>query len=270
MKIRYVFLLIVILSTLIYANSLSNSFQYDDQVYLEENINIKTTGILDVFLHPSYLFAPNTTTGHYRPLVLLFHVINYRIHGLNPFGYHIVNLAFHIGSAMLLFLIIKAMLGGEVALASALIFAIHPFNSEVVNYITARSSVMSGFFYLLAFYCWVRFRGGSRLTFYLYLGSLLAFLLGMLSKEVVITLPIMLWLYDLYFIHPLRTPYSALRTLLNWRTYVPYLPFLFSVLVPYLLIRKVKFNVFTISSLNREIYINLLTETRVLVKYIKM
>src|SRR3990172_4524435 len=147
MKIRYVFLLIVILSTLIYANSLSNSFQYDDQIYLEENINIKTTGILDVFLHPSYLFAPNTATGHYRPLVLLFHVINYRIHGLNPFGYHIVNLAFHIGTAMLLYLIIKAMLGSGfyIAFIAALIFAVHPFNSEVVNYITARSSVMSGF-----------------------------------------------------------------------------------------------------------------------------
>src|SRR3972149_8477778 len=164
MKIRYVFLLIVILSTLIYANSLSNSFQYDDQVYLEENINIRTTGILDVFLHPSYLFAPNTATGHYRPLVLLFHVINYRIHGLNPFGYHVVNLAFHIGSAMLLYLIIRAMLGGGAALTAAIIFAVHPFNSEVVNYITARSSVMSWFFYLLAFFCWVRFRSEKILT----------------------------------------------------------------------------------------------------------
>src|SRR3972149_3004726 len=74
-------------------------------------------------------------------------------------GYHIVNLIFHIGSVFLLYLIIKAMLGGfYISLASALIFAVHPFNSEVVNYITARSSVMSGFFYLLAFYCWVKFR----------------------------------------------------------------------------------------------------------------
>ena len=92
----------------------------------------------------------------------------------------------------------------------------------------------------------------------------------MLSKEVVITLPVVLWLYDFYFFHPFRTPHSALRTSLNWRTYVPYLPFILSVLVPYLLIRKVKFHAFIIASLNREIYINLLTETRVLIKYIKM
>jgi len=186
-----------------------------------------------------------------------------------------------------------------------------------VNYITARSSVMSGFFYLLAFYCWVRFRsqkievrsktksnilpltsnfspspssvspltsnfspGSSSaspltsnfllLTSYFYLASLLAFLLGMISKEVVITLPIMLWLYDLYFIHPSRTPHSALRTLLNWRTYLPYLPFILSVLIPYFIIRKVQYKVFILHSFNRDMYMHLLTETTVLVKYIKM
>src|SRR3972149_5112542 len=219
-------------------------------------------------------------------------------------GYHVVNLAFHIGSAFLLYLIIKAMLGGFfISLASALIFAVHPFNSEVVNYITARSSVMSGFFYLLAFYCWVRFRSQKievrsktksnilpltsnfspspssvspltsnflLLTSYFYLASLLAFLLGMISKEVVITLPIMLWLYDLYFIHPSRTPHSALRTLLNWRTYLPYLPFILSVLIPYFIIRKVQYKVFILHSFNRDMYMHLLTETTVLVKYIKM
>src|SRR3972149_6319727 len=70
---------------------------------------------------------------------------------------------------------------------------------------------MSGFFFLLSFYFWVRFRSRltshvSRLTSYFYLASLLAFLLGMLSKEVVITLPVVLWLYDLYFFHSKMPP----------------------------------------------------------------
>src|SRR3989337_3399904 len=110
MKTRYAFVLIAVVSILIYANSFNNAFQYDDQFYLEENSNIKTIGLPDIFLNPSSLFAPNTTTGHYRPLVLLMHVINYSIHGMNPQGYHAVNLSFHVGSAMLLFLIIRAML----------------------------------------------------------------------------------------------------------------------------------------------------------------
>ncbi len=277
MKTRYAFVIIAVVSILIYANSLNNAFQYDDQVYLEENTNIKTIGLPDIFLNPSSLFAPNTTTGHYRPLVLLMHVMNYRIHGLNPFGYHVVNLAFHVGSAVLLFLIVRAMLSGGMALTAALIFAVHPFNSEVVNYITARSSVMSGFFYLLAFYCWVRYRnnpplspfnkGGLRGIFYV--ASLLAFLPGMLSKEVVITLPIVLWLYDLYFVHPVRTPHSAFRTLFSWRTYLPYFPFVLAVVVPMMIIRIIYWGGVA-PSFKRPLPVQLYTELPVLVKHLRL
>src|SRR3970040_2142661 len=87
--------------------------------------------------------------------------------------------------------------GGDVAaLASGLIFLVHPFNSEVVNYITARSSVMCTFFYLLAFWVWIRYR--LRGTYYI--ASLLFFILAILTKEIAITIPVILWLYDLYFV----------------------------------------------------------------------
>ena len=300
-------------TAMVYLNALDNGFHYDDEHYIQNNQFLERwENVPAMFTTTRFYSDDQLFTGHYRPLVYVTYAVNKISGGNNPVGYHVVNLIFHIGSAMLLYLIIKAMLGsgvedrskklevrrgadegldekledrskilGEgfsnflpltsgfyVAFAAALIFAVHPFNSEVVNYITARSSVMSGFFYLLAFYCWVRYRGS--LTSYFYLSSLLAFLLGMLSKEVVITLPVILWLYDLYFFYPYRTSHSVLRTLFNWRTYTPYLPFILSVLVPYFVIRKIKYGVFAIPVLNRDIYINLLTETRVLVKYIIM
>src|SRR3989304_7295291 len=99
MKTRNAFVLIRAVSILIYENYFNNTVHYYDQVYLEENSNIKTIGLPDIFLNPSRLFAPNTATGHYRPLVLSMHVMNYRIHGLTPRGYHAVNLAFHVGFA---------------------------------------------------------------------------------------------------------------------------------------------------------------------------
>src|SRR3972149_10075797 len=182
-------------------------------------------------------------------------------------GYHIVNLIFHIGSVFLLYLIIKAMLGGfYISLASALIFAVHPFNSEVVNYIKARSSVMSGFFYLLAFYCWVRFR--SQKKSYFYIGSLLAFISGMLSKEVVITLPVMLLLYDVYFIPVNRTDLSGwfkgrLKLLL------PVIPFIFIVVVPYLIIRVMNWGQI-LTPFKRTPLVQLYTELPVLVKHLKL
>src|SRR4030067_376224 len=166
--LRYkIFIIIALLSVAVYANSIPNGFVYDDEMYVVENTYIRDIkNIPASFIHPEYL----TSLGHkshYRPLVMISYTINYWIGGLNPAVYRITNLLFHIGTAFLLFLTVETMLnrGGEkrsnfyIALASALIFAVHPFNSEAVNYITARSSLMSGFFYLLAFYFWVRYRG---------------------------------------------------------------------------------------------------------------
>src|SRR3972149_2441043 len=153
------FLLIASLSIIVYINALDNTFHYDDEHDIVANSFIEKWENIPLFFTGTQFYRDEIIrTDHYRPLVYVTYALNKITGGNNPFGYHVVNLAFHIGSAMLLFLIIRAMLGGEVALASALIFAVHPFNSEVVNYITARSSVMSGFFYLLEFYCWVKYR----------------------------------------------------------------------------------------------------------------
>jgi len=189
-----IFLLIAALSSVVYANSLSNSFHFDDQHYIVANPYIRDlSNIPSFFKSTRYSSFELTFTGHYRPLLVASYALNYAIGGLNPAGYHAVNLLFHVGSAFLVFLILEAMLGGGrsedrskrqeargkkseirsqiapscilpldscfyIAFSAALIFAVHPFNAEVVNYITARSSVMCSFFYLLAFYCWVKFR----------------------------------------------------------------------------------------------------------------
>src|SRR3990170_3317871 len=211
--------LFVLVGIAIYENSLGNPFHYDDAVAVVKNNNIRTLKNIPLFFtDPRMATATRlpSQAGHYRPLVVMSYAINYALGGLNPVGYHLVNLAFHVGSAFLVFLILKAMFtptlslppqgGGKkgggtsssatyAALAAGLIFLVHPFNSEAVNYITARSSLMSGFFYLLGFYFWVRFRlvpltsNFLPLTSIFYLTSLLAFVAGMLSKEVVITLP---------------------------------------------------------------------------------
>src|SRR3989304_4804886 len=261
MKSRYILLLLLIVTTIPYINALNNSFQYEDQIYVEENTNIKTISLSEVFLHPSSIFAPDGATGHYRPLVLFTYVINYRLHGLNPMGYHIVNLAFHIASAFLLYLIIKAMLGGggedrseKLEERSKTKPNILPLTS---NFSPSPSSAIPLTSNLLL------------LTSIFYLTSLLAFILGMLSKEVVITLPVVLWLYDLYFIHTFRTPHSALRTLLDWRTYIPYIPFVLIVIIPYLVMRILTWGgVYTY--FKRPPLVQLYTELPVLVKHLRL
>jgi len=271
--------MIALLSVAVYANSIPNGFVYDDDIYVVENPHIRDIkNIPSSFVHPEYL----TSLGHkshYRPLVMISYTINYWIGGLNPAVYRMTNLLFHIGTAFLLFLTVEAMLGQVasappltsyrfIALASALIFAVHPFNSEAVNYITARSSLMCGFFYLLAFYFWVRYRGTtqSRETLhsggagYFYFASLLGFILGVLSKEVVVTLPLSLWLYDIYF---------KRGSLLRWRTYVPYLPYILMFAIA-LVVRSIYEGGGIIPFFRRDIATQFFTSMPVLTEYLKL
>lgn len=307
-----VFFIICVIGLIVFSNSLHNSFHFDDEAVIVYNRSIKQiSNIPDFFVNPKLFFGDTNIAGHYRPLVLTIYAISYGITGLNPVSYHIANLIFHIGTAFLVFLIVKAMTCGEVrskksevrsgttearsqkgnnisglfaALAAGLIFLVHPFNSEAVNYITALSSIMSGFFYLLAFYCWIKFRSKRLevrtnltsnllllasnflpLTSNFYLCSLLAFIAGMLSKEVVITLPIVLWLYDFYF---KDIPDSARRTqhFLKWRNYLVYLPFVLIVIIPYFIIRLFLVGK-ALDKFQRDFWTQMFTELPVLVKH---
>ncbi len=241
-----VLIIFILLGLGIYFNSLQNGFHYDDQHHIVRNPYIQSPGNIPFFFTEHRMFsALSGVFLHYRPLVMVSYALNFYFGQLDPAGYHLVNLAFHVGSAFLLFLIVKAMLGGGprssnffpafAPIAAGLLFLTTPFNSEVVNYITARSSVMCSFFYLLSFYCWIIFRskklevrskmdGGHSgfsnflpLTSYFYLLSFLAFLLAMLTKEVAIMLPVMFLLYDIYF--------SRIFTRFDYRVLLAYLPF---------------------------------------------
>ncbi|MBI5756474.1 MAG: tetratricopeptide repeat protein [Nitrospirae bacterium] len=206
-----ILLLFGIAGLILYSTALDSVFTYDDAHQILQNSSIRSlTGIPSFFTDIATGSRSPVETLHYRPVLLSTFAINYALGGLNPIGYHLVNLAFHVGTAFLVFLIVNLMLTSFYAgLAAGLVMLFHPFNSEVVNYVTARSSVMAVFFYLLAFYAYVRYRqgiqepapitkiAGDRRWVYL---SWAAFGLGMLTKEILITLPLILILYE-YVLH---------------------------------------------------------------------
>jgi len=278
-----VLVLFLCLGGVVFYNTLNNPFEFDDYHHIVENPHIKNLSGIPSFFTDHTTFSSMTPDqgGQYRPLLMVTYALNYRIGELRPLLYHLVNLSFHIGSAFLIYLIAISMLEKSPiislpfsfpALAAGLIFLVHPFNAEVVNYISARSSVMSGFFYLLTFYFWVKYRkvrSAEPGMWSYYIASLLAFAAGMLTKEIVITLPFVLWLYDLYF---KNIPHPAPRTplFLDWRTYIPYLPFVLLIGIPYLLILKLSFGGSVISHFKRDIRSQLLLEIPILVKYWKM
>ena len=192
-----ILLLFLILGFSIYSNSFTVPFHYDDRVLISENEKLHN---LKLFLEKEF-FTSN------RPILLLTFALNYRLGSESPFGYHLVNLIFHILTAFLIYLILDEIFlrmhldnGLFPALLSSLIFLTHPLATEAVTYISSRSSVMSGFFYLLSLYFFIKTCNKKKNYFIYSAGSLISFLLSVGCKEIGITLPAVFLLFDYYFI----------------------------------------------------------------------
>lgn len=233
-------LLIVLISTIAYTNSLHERFFDGDYSYVYSNpLTRNPNNIPSFFLNPRLFRNDPNLVGHYRPVTMSVHALAYR---LPPWSNRAVTLIFHIASSLLVFLIVKMIMRGEKsnffpALTAGLIFAVHPFQTEAINFLTARSSVVSGLFFLLAFYSWIRYRASGSTFFYT--GSLISYLLSMLSKEVAIVFPVLIVLYDFYFPVPyhLIKSHSSSRIDRVWKYYFPHIPFVLSAVLPYIGVR---------------------------------
>lgn len=183
----------VALGVLVYGGSMWNAFvRWDDGMLIYENPAIRT-------IAPWSLKRIFTTYDPelYIPLTFLTYQINYAVGGINPFAYHLTNLLLHIGNALLaawfiLLLTRKRLVGVLVGL----LFLLHPLHTEAVEWASARKDVLSTFFFLAALVGYLYWRSSDeRKTLIL---SVVLFVLGLMSKVMVITLPVILVLIDWY------------------------------------------------------------------------
>jgi hypothetical protein len=134
-----------------------------------------------------------------RPVIALAYIWDSWLWGVNPSGYHFTNVLIHALNALLVYLLAKelALIKRAGALAAAAIFALHPAHAEAVSWIAGRTDLISTFFYLSALLAFgiYRIRGQARY----WLISLALYLLGLFSKEIVITFPLMALAYDLCY-----------------------------------------------------------------------
>ena len=200
--------LITVLAALIYTPSLKNPFQLDDLHSIASNPNIRSLNNVPLYFTSSDYFSVfGRGQNMYRPVLLSTYALNYYWSGLAPAGYHALNLLFHLLVILAVYALVSRLFRRtDIAVISAAIFALHPFQSEVVNYISARSSAMATLFYILAVYLFLIFRhgqesgrGGLR-NGGIYLLFLASFVLAFLSKEIGITLPAILFLIDLLIV----------------------------------------------------------------------
>jgi tetratricopeptide (TPR) repeat protein len=208
--------IIIAAGLLVYANSFGGAFIFDDTVRIVGNRNIRSVWPLWQFL--DYL-------GQLRPLVRITFAINYAVGGLDVWGYHAFNLSVHILSALTLFGILRRTLGlaslrdrfgkysSSIALAVTLIWIVHPLQTQAVTYIYQRCESMMSLFYLLTLYCVIRGWDSSRQGRW-HGGAIIFCALGMMSKEMMVTAPLIVFLYDYFFLSgSLRQVFRRRKTL---------------------------------------------------------
>ena len=138
----------------------------------------------------------HSQVGHWDPLTTLSHMLDCSLFGLHPWGHHLGNVVLHTVAVILLFLMMKELTGAfwESAFVAA-IFAVHPLRVESVAWITERKDLLSGVFFMLTLWMYARHVRRPQSKRY-YIWVVLLFLLGLLSKSMLVTLPFVLLLLD--------------------------------------------------------------------------
>ena len=166
---------------------------YDDELYVTENLNVQKG-----FTAKGLKWAFTTFhSANWHPITWLSHMLDCEFYGLNPTGHHWTNVEFHIANTLLLFFILQYMTGAiwKSSFVAAL-FALHPLHVESVAWVAERKDVLSTFFWLLTILVYLRYIEKQVLIRYFMI--LLFFILGLMSKPMLVTLPFVLLLFDFW------------------------------------------------------------------------
>jgi len=166
----------------------------DDTIYVTDNRQVKT-GITPETLLRAFSLQNNQTYWH--PLTSISHMLDVHLYGMAAGRHHLTNLFFHIANTLLLFGLLHRMTGHtwRSALVAAL-FALHPINVESVAWVAERKNVLSTFFWMLTLLIYGYYAKQPGL--FRYLAVLGAFILGLLAKPMVVTLPFVLLVLDFW------------------------------------------------------------------------
>ena len=195
---RVLLLAILAITALAYLNSLDGQFVYDDRLQVLKNPTLNSLGnIPRMFTQGVWQFLnsgdQNAVGPYYRPVFNIALIINHQLFGLEVFGWHLFSLLVHLGVVFLVYrLALQWKLSSEVAMASALLFGLHPVHSESVAWVAALPDPLAAVFILSSLLLYERYYHGKA-TKQIVLGASIALALAaMLSKEVAIIFPMFL------------------------------------------------------------------------------
>ncbi len=235
---------IISVSFLVYFNALRGGFVWDDMVLIVDNEGITKLGYFwkdfarDFF--DTTEDTPEFKYGYYRPIISLSYMVDYTLWGLKPWGFHLSNIIFHTICCVLVYFIGNSLFNNHcTSIVASLLFASHPIHTESVTWISGRTDVVAGIFFLSAFYLYQKvmhpflykkeicrddpfksftvtqtssrliadslssgevFKGIFKSRKIFYVCSVILFAIAMLCKEMVATLPFILIAYTCYFV----------------------------------------------------------------------
>jgi len=204
MQIRKGILIFVIVGACVcsYCNAFFASFVWDDNIFIIPNPYMHSFRYLPQFFTKNFwkIGLISVESQYYRPLLAASFMLDFSLWKMNPFGFHLSNIIFHVLAGVLLFLFLDAVLGRrDIAFFSALIFGVHPAHAEVVSFVSGRVDSVPLVFFLFSLLLFFSYAKRNRRLRY-YIGALLSFFLALLSKEMAVTLPLIVMIVDFLFI----------------------------------------------------------------------
>ncbi|HUS13229.1 MAG TPA: tetratricopeptide repeat protein [Pyrinomonadaceae bacterium] len=193
--------LTVAATILVYANSLSGAFVFDDTKQIAGNPSLHSWGnILRAFTNDVWSFQRGTLTRdvpppYYRPLFTIYLTVNYQLFGLWEPGWHLMNLLVHTTATVFVYYLLRRLTGDNlIALLTALLFGLHPAHVESVSWISGIPDPLAALFYVPSLIWYVRYReeGGAKWL----AASVLAYGFASLCKETPLALPLVFVVWE--------------------------------------------------------------------------
>lgn len=197
-----IYLFILLAALAVYFQVSNHQFvNFDDNIYITENYRVRDGLTIDNILWAFKFSDKNKTYWH--PLTWISHMLDCELFGLNPKWHHWTNLFFHIFNSLLLFYVLFGMTGMRwQSAAVSILFAVHPINVETVAWVSERKNLLSTIFWILTIIAYFQYT--KRPNFIRYLGIIVMFCIGLLSKPMLVTLPFVLLLLDYWPLDRIR------------------------------------------------------------------
>ncbi len=191
--------LVLLVTFLAYSGTLWFKFVYDDRGQILANVQVHQWRFLPHYFYEQvWSFAyPGVPGNYYRPLFLLFLLVNYKIFGPYAAGWHLVSVAAHVGVTYLVYVLVRRLAGdSRMALIAALIFGLDPVHIESVAWVSGVTDPLVALFLLPSFLCYLNGRDRPEHRRAWLAGSLMFYGLAMLSKETALVLPIIIVAFE--------------------------------------------------------------------------